>query len=59
MSPTSRRKFVSSLAAAGAAAVCGSLPGAEVAAGRLPTVRWGKCEISRLLVGHNPLKGQA
>jgi hypothetical protein len=55
-----RREFLSSsLAAVGAAAVCGSLPAAEAVAGQLPTVRWGKYDISRLLVGHNPLKGQS
>ena len=26
---------------------------------RLPCVRWGGHEISRLLIGHNPLKGQS
>ena len=58
-----RREFLGR-AAAGAAAALGA--GAAVAAALhagesatgLPTVRWGKHEISRLLVGHNPQKGQ-
>ena len=57
-----RRDFVSSsLAALGAAAVCGEAWGndASGASQSLPTVKWGKHEISRLLVGHNPLKAQS
>ena len=59
MNRLNRREFVSSsLAALGTAAVCGSAAAAPAAA-TLPTVTWGKHEISRLLVGHNPLKGQS
>ncbi len=54
----SRREFVaSSLAALGTAAVCGAAAAGPMQ--KLPTVRWGKHELSRLLVGHNPIKGQS
>lgn len=59
MCDMNRRKFVaSSLAALGTAAVCGVTAGAEPKQ-KLPTVRWGKHQVSRLLVGHNPMKGQS
>jgi len=60
MSGINRREF----AGAGLAALGGSTmlrPG--LGQGRpetkLPTVRWGEHEISRVLVGHNPLKGRS
>ena len=60
MHEINRREFVSSsLAALGTAAVCGSVQGKEPAGQKLPAVKWGNCQISRLLVGHNPLKGQS
>lgn len=60
MHEVDRREFLSaSLAAAGAALVCGTATGATATEGKLPTVRWGKHDISRLLVGHNPLKAQS
>lgn len=54
----SRREFAgASLAGLGAAArACGAAPDQE-AAPLLPTVRWGRHEITRLLIGHNPIKG--
>jgi len=42
----------------GQAASAGPAP-ATPAAPWLPVVRWGKYTISRVLVGHNPLKGQS
>ncbi len=46
-----------SVGAAVAAAIGREAPAAEKDKPKLPTVKWGKVEISRLLVGHNPLKG--
>ena len=58
--PLDRREFLSSsLAAAGTLLACGTATGAAAPEGTLPMVRWGKHDISRLLVGHNPLKGQS
>jgi len=58
MAATSRRDFMNaSLAAVGAATFAGGAMAAETKPPKLPTVTWGTFEISRLLVGHNPLKG--
>ena len=58
MDPINRREFAgATLAALGAAAMsCASAPAGQTQPG-LPTVRWGRHGISRLLVGHNPIKG--
>jgi hypothetical protein len=54
-----RREFAgATLAALETAAVVESA-GAERRPTGLPTVRWGDYEISRVLVGHNPIKGQS
>jgi hypothetical protein len=63
MPSITRREFTAAgLAALGATMLPGDLSAAEAAAPasapqKLPTVRWGKHEITRLLVGHNPIKG--
>ncbi len=61
MTAINRREFgAKSLAALGAAMLA---PGATAASAAergqaiLPTVRWGKHDITRVLVGHNPVKG--
>jgi hypothetical protein len=60
MNTTNRREFVfSSLATLGTAATCGTALGKTGPKAKMPTVKWGRHEISRLLVGHNPLKGQS
>ena len=54
----SRREFVK----VGLSALGGTSLASDLAASgpdALPTVRWGRHEISRLLLGHNPLKGIA
>lgn len=58
MNHMNRREFAgASLAAMGAAALGGKGNAGENAGAKLPTVRWGEHEISRVLVGHNPIKG--
>ena len=57
MSMTRREFTKAGLKALGVAALRPNLFAAEP--GGLPTVRWGRHEISRLLLGHNPLKGIA
>jgi hypothetical protein len=54
-----RRALAGAAAAAalGGAAWGRAVPAAEPAPALLPTVRWGRHEITRLLVGHNPIKG--
>jgi len=53
-----RRQFLSSaIAACAAARVERFSAAAEKQDGLLPTVRWGRHQITRLLVGHNPIKG--
>ena len=55
--PMDRRRFAGvALAGLGACAL-GSSSAAEDPPPLLPTVRWGKHDITRLLVGHNPIKG--
>ncbi len=58
MSEIDRRQFTSAtLATLGASVIGPSATAAEPSPATLPTVRWGKYEISRVLFGHNPLKG--
>ena len=53
-----RRQFLDrALAGLGFSGICPALRAANTAARLLPTVRWGNYEITRLLVGHNPIKG--
>jgi len=62
MRKLSRREFSAGVMAAGAALLSGGKPaaGGEAAApSRLPTVRWGKYEITRILLGHNPIKNMS
>ncbi len=55
-----RREFVGlSLAAVGTAALSPAAALEEKAEPLLPAVRWGKHKITRLLVGHNPIKGMS
>lgn len=56
MKNLNRREFTSGALAALAGAALGRPAAAAPQAG-LPTVRWGKFHISRVLVGHNPFKG--
>ncbi len=58
MSGINRRVFTSAtLATLGASVVGSSASANEPQPATLPTVRWGNYDISRVLVGHNPLKG--
>jgi hypothetical protein len=57
MDRINRRQFTSATLAVGASVLGQSVSAAESPAAKLPTVRWGRYEITRLLVGHNPLKG--
>jgi len=58
MTRLNRREFGgAALGALGSAAMLSGAAAEEKPPGRLPTVRWGKHEITRLLVGHNPIKG--
>ena len=55
-----RREFAgATLAALETAAVVESTRAEEPRPAGLPTVRWGEYDISRVLVGHNPIKGQS
>ncbi|HTQ55569.1 MAG TPA: hypothetical protein VMI94_13970 [Bryobacteraceae bacterium] len=56
MEPNSRRSFLQ-LAALGALAPAASQAADQPAAPRLPTVRFGKHEITRLIIGSNPFYG--
>ena len=56
MKNLNRREFTNGALAALAGAALGQPAAAAPQAG-LPTVRWGKFHISRVLVGHNPFKG--
>jgi hypothetical protein len=54
----SRREFVGqTLAGLGLSGIGPALQAADASAPRLPTVRWGNHDLTRLLVGHNPIKG--
>ncbi len=59
MGRMNRRDFgVGALSAVGAASLAGgSSSGQENSPLSLPRVRWGEHELSRVLVGHNPIKG--
>jgi hypothetical protein len=60
MSNISRRRFTgATLAAVGASMLPHAASGEARARATLPTVRWGKHQITRVLVGHNPIKGQS
>jgi hypothetical protein len=53
-----RREFAgAALAGQGPAAFARDAAPDEEEAPLLPTVRWGQHEITRLLIGHNPIKG--
>jgi hypothetical protein len=57
MQAITRRQFHAlGLAALGGAVLPGTAAAGRQPEAKLPSVRWGKFEISRLLVGHNPLK---
>lgn len=58
MRPLNRRQFVRrSFAGLGLSPFCPALHAADIAVPVLPTVRWGNHDLTRLLVGHNPIKG--
>ena len=62
LSPTNRRKFLKRTAgwAAGAAVLAPLAPaarGAEPAAPRLPTIKLGRHDVTRLIIGGNPIYG--
>jgi len=60
MAEISRREFTgATLAALGAAMRPEHTSAHEAPQAKLPTVRWGEHEITRVLVGHNPIKGQS
>jgi hypothetical protein len=60
MSRVNRRDFAGATLGALGASVLGESASAEPGPhAPLPSVRWGQHEISRVLVGHNPLKGQS
>ena len=60
MSEITRRQFhTATLATLGAAAFGGPASAGEEPKTKIPTVLWGKYDISRVLVGHNPVKGQS
>jgi hypothetical protein len=60
MPKISRRRFAgATLAALGASVLPQAASGEETPQPTLPTVRWGKHDITRVLVGHNPIKGQS
>jgi hypothetical protein len=60
MSEITRRQFhAAALASVGASVLGSSAAAEESPRTKLPTVRWGKYEITRLLVGHNPIKGNS
>ena len=60
MGEISRREFTgATLAALGATMRPGQGAAHEAPQPKLPTVRWNEHEITRVLVGHNPIKGQS
>jgi hypothetical protein len=60
MSRINRREFLGrALAGLGLTSVDPVLRAANAAAPVLPTVRWGTHDLTRLLVGHNPIKGMS
>ncbi len=60
MSEINRREFAgAAVAALGSTVLSGAAAAERNTAATLPTVRWGGHDITRLLVGHNPIKGQS
>jgi len=60
MAEISRREFTgATLAALGATMRPGQASAHEAPQAKLPTVRWGEHEITRVLVGHNPITGKS
>ena len=60
MSAINRRRFTgAALAGLGSSMLTRSTSARERPGAKLPAVRWGKHAITRVLVGHNPLKGQS
>lgn len=58
MGRVNRRQFLGgALAGLGLSGIGPALSAAESAAPLLPTIRWGSHDLTRLLVGHNPIKG--
>jgi len=58
MTQLTRREFSgAALAALGSATMLPGVSAEERQPARLPIVRWGKHRITRLLLGHNPIKG--
>jgi hypothetical protein len=60
MGGINRREFAgTTLTALGSTMLAGSASADRGPQAKLPTVRWGEHEITRVLVGHNPIKGQS
>jgi hypothetical protein len=60
MGKINRRTFAgATLATLGATLLPGRASADAASPPKLPTVRWGNHQITRLLVGHNPIKGQS
>jgi len=60
MGGINRREFAgTTLTTLGSTILAGSASAGPGPRAKLPTVRWGEHEISRVLVGHNPIKGQS
>jgi hypothetical protein len=57
MKSKSRRTFLQAVAAMGALAPSAARPSVQPAAPALPTVKFGKFDITRLIIGSNPLYG--
>ncbi len=58
MSAINRREFTAgTLASLGAAMLAPGASAAQEQPAAIPTVRWGRHDITRVLVGHNPIKG--
>jgi hypothetical protein len=57
MNPMNRREFSGGVLATLAGTMLDLPAAADVQQAALPTVRWGKYDISRLLLGQNPIKG--
>lgn len=54
---TPRRSFLHAMTGLAAASAVSAAPGSESPAGVLPKVRLGKTEVSRLIIGENPMYG--
>jgi hypothetical protein len=59
MSRLTRRRFAQAAAAWGATAFAPLAGSQDRTPAKLPSVRWGTHDITRVLVGHNPIKGQS